>query len=220
MIIVRWQNAEAGGSLDYLSPSLFEQSGSQEIEHETKWRGSKATVAKATLTTSGRQADIDYGGVHKVWNTGREIYPDYIRLTFKDEARRELEKVEFRGTDGFSMANVSIWDTAEASAEEGESRLATHFRRERDDRLRSLKLKSAPLPILCEVCDIDLFTKYGPNAPPHEVHHQVPISGGSRTTKLEDLAILCPNCHSAIHRTKPMMNPEEFRRVIQLRSPD
>ncbi len=35
------------------------------------------------------------------------------------------------------------------------------------------------------------------------------------STTLSDLAVLCPNCHRAIHRTKPLMSVEEFRSHFQ-----
>ena len=43
--------------------------------------------------------------------------------------------------------------------------------------------------------------------------HRRPLAEavGSVTTRLEDLALLCPNCHRAIHRTAPLMSVEEFR---------
>ncbi|WP_201770552.1 HNH endonuclease [Sorangium cellulosum] len=35
----------------------------------------------------------------------------------------------------------------------------------------------------------------------YEAHHLVPLSAGQeRTTRLEDMALLCANCHTMIHR--------------------
>ncbi|WP_235712681.1 HNH endonuclease [Bacillus mycoides] len=49
-----------------------------------------------------------------------------------------------------------------------------------------------------------------------EAHHRKPISEmkNDETTKIEDLAMLCSNCHSMIHR-KPLVTVEELRVLIQ-----
>ncbi|GAA3722908.1 hypothetical protein GCM10022378_11190 [Salinicoccus jeotgali] len=43
----------------------------------------------------------------------------------------------------------------------------------------------------CEICGFDF-------KPTLEVHHQIPVSRGG-TDDIENLSILCPNCHSLIH---------------------
>ena len=68
----------------------------------------------------------------------------------------------------------------------------------------------------CEVCmfvaqDAYLMALFGELC---EVHHRNPLGdlgAGSTATRLEDLAILCSNCHRAIHQTRPMMTVDEFR---------
>ena len=39
-----------------------------------------------------------------------------------------------------------------------------------------------------------------------DVHHLYPVSEGERQTKIEDLVVLCANCHRLIHTTKPPMS--------------
>jgi len=51
-----------------------------------------------------------------------------------------------------------------------------------------------------------------------EVHHLVPLGkdSGERVTSLEDLAVLCANCHRAIHRLGPSMpTVPELRRLLE-----
>lgn len=107
----------------------------------------------------------------------------------------------------------------EFSALEGEPRLFLHFRRERDPSLvrakRAAARNSSGL-LECEVCtfvaqDAYPIALYGELC---EVHHRNPLGdlgAGSTETRLEDLAILCPSCHRAIHQTRPMMTVDEFR---------
>lgn len=47
-----------------------------------------------------------------------------------------------------------------------------------------------------------------------EAHHDVPLSSARHTgkTKISDFRMLCPNCHRAIHRTKPMLTVDKFKR--------
>ena len=103
------------------------------------------------------------------------------------------------------------------SAVEGESRLLFHLRRERNVSLalakRNLVLEQEG-ELVCEVCAFSSRGRYpGLGSEICEVHHRLPLSEamGPRETKLEDLAILCPNCHRAIHKTIPLLSVEQFR---------
>jgi 5-methylcytosine-specific restriction protein A len=79
--------------------------------------------------------------------------------------------------------------------------------RERDPRLRRRKIDSARRlgqPLQCEVCDFHFARYYGALGKDYiEVHHVLPLHvSGPRTTKLEDLALLCANCHRMCHRNQ------------------
>jgi predicted HNH restriction endonuclease len=45
-----------------------------------------------------------------------------------------------------------------------------------------------------------------------DVHHLDPITEGQRKTRLEDVAVLCANCHRLAHATNPPTPLEELRR--------
>ena len=63
-----------------------------------------------------------------------------------------------------------------------------------------------------EVCAFDFEAIYGELGRGFaECHHKLPLSQGSRTTYLRDLAIVCANCH-------PMLNKGDFMSVEDLRS--
>lgn len=101
-------------------------------------------------------------------------------------------------------------------AEEGTPLLARHYRRERNQTIRRRKLaavKAAGLPIACEVCDFDFAATYGEVGEGYiEVHHVLPLhASGPTMTRLDDLALLCSNCHRMIHRAKPWLTPDELR---------
>ena len=109
-------------------------------------------------------------------------------------------------------------DSTEFEAPEGRTLLSKHYRRERSVKLRTKKLaavKASGRTIACEVCDFDFATSYGERGLEYiEVHHKMPLHvTGERTTKLEDLALLCANCHRMIHRGK-WISVEELRAIF------
>jgi 5-methylcytosine-specific restriction protein A len=80
--------------------------------------------------------------------------------------------------------------------------------RERDPKLRKLKIEQVlqeGQPLRCEVCAFDFGRAYGALGDGYiEVHHVTPLHvSGTRTTRLEDLACLCANCHRMCHRSRP-----------------
>lgn len=92
-----------------------------------------------------------------------------------------------------------------------------HMRRERDSGLVEKKRAAARNTageLTCEACGFVAQRAY-PGFPGEvcEVHHRKPLAEvvEETETRLRDLAILCPNCHRAIHQTEPMMTIEEFR---------
>lgn len=53
----------------------------------------------------------------------------------------------------------------------------------------------------CECCKFDFFSVYGKLGSNFiECHHKIHISEGERITKIEDLALVCSNCHRMLHR--------------------
>ena len=49
-----------------------------------------------------------------------------------------------------------------------------------------------------------------------EVHHKIPLASfdAKRVTRLDDLAIVCSNCHRMIHRKTPMPSVTELEAQI------
>ncbi|MFF3496659.1 HNH endonuclease [Streptomyces sp. NPDC002795] len=95
-------------------------------------------------------------------------------------------------------------------------------RRERDPKLRRLKIEQARRrrqAIRCEVCLFDFHTAYGQLGSGYiEVHHRLPLHISGRTeTRLDDLAFLCANCHRMCHksfRNKSWRTPDEVKAEI------
>ena len=108
-------------------------------------------------------------------------------------------------------------DPEAVEAIEGEPKWYFHLKRERDAGIAAAKRSAAKQPdgrLLCEACGFAAQSAYpGLSSDLCEVHHRRPLSDAASATPttLEDLAVLCPNCHRAIHRTNPLMSVEQFK---------
>jgi len=70
----------------------------------------------------------------------------------------------------------------------------------------------------CDACDFSFAETYGDiGAGFIEAHHIVPLSElrGERKNRVEDVALLCANCHRMIHRVDPIPSIEQFRRILK-----
>jgi predicted HNH restriction endonuclease len=132
-----------------------------------------------------------------------------------------ISNPEWRST----WADISLDDTAlfpdidavSLSGVEGRRVWATHLRRERDPRVIEAKKRQTineTGKLECEVCTFDFEKAYGNIGRSFcETHHIKPLSANveETETKLEDLAVLCSNCHRMIHRTRPIKSVTEFK---------
>lgn len=108
-------------------------------------------------------------------------------------------------------------DLEDIESDEGKLKLVLHLVRERSRKLVSQKKASVNNP-KCECCTFDFANTY-PNIGDGfiECHHRVPINRGERITKLEDLALVCANCHRMLHRKnnqKEYYTVEELKQII------
>ena len=104
-----------------------------------------------------------------------------------------------------------------------EGRLLTqlHKRRERNP-AATKKKKQAVLAangsLACEVCGFDFHITYGALGYGFaECHHRLPLSELTtcRTTKLNDLSIVCANCHRMLHKARPWKSLLELRAFLE-----
>lgn len=101
-------------------------------------------------------------------------------------------------------------DQNDSELPEGELRERLTKHRKREGRLRRRKIDEALFKnngrLVCEVpnCNFDFIKIYGAIGEGYaQVHHKIPLNEfpiDGRNTKLEDLAIVCANCHVMIHR--------------------
>lgn len=104
---------------------------------------------------------------------------------------------------------------------EGRILTSLHFRRERSRRIVEKKRQhclSATGRLACEVCAFDFAAFYGSIGRGYaECHHIRPLSElpFQRQTRLQDLAIVCANCHRMLHRARPVLTPNALRSAIE-----
>jgi 5-methylcytosine-specific restriction enzyme A len=109
----------------------------------------------------------------------------------------------------------------EEDAEEGRLLTRVHKYRERDRdlvrRKKERELKRNGL-LACDACGFDFKAAYGNRGDGFiECHHTKPVSElepGSRT-RLDELALVCANCHRMIHRVKPWLTIEELQNLLR-----
>lgn len=111
-------------------------------------------------------------------------------------------------------ANVVDENIDDFKANEGSWKYAMHRFRERD-RILVNKKKAATKPLICECCSFD-FSKTYPEIGKGfiECHHKTPINMGERITGINELALVCSNCHRMLHRKNAENN---YYTIEQLR---
>ena len=93
-----------------------------------------------------------------------------------------------------------------------------HIKRERDPKLREAKIRQSQLQgldLACEICGFDFLKTYGERGKGYiEVHHVLPLhASGPVKSRLDDLALLCSNCHRMIHR-RGWLTPKELKDIL------
>jgi 5-methylcytosine-specific restriction protein A len=102
-------------------------------------------------------------------------------------------------------------------AEEGRILSVLHLRRERAPKLAKAKKDQAYKTLgklCCEVCLFDFHAAYGERGKGFiECHHLRPLESlpGISKTRLDDLALVCANCHRMIHARRPWLDLEALR---------
>jgi hypothetical protein len=121
---------------------------------------------------------------------------------------------------GIPLISTSGHHTECVEAEEGNVRMRAHFVRERDSRLVREKKRQAPAKnasLACEVCGFDFERCYGERGRGFiECHHVTPLHSLDTATKttLEDLALVCSNCHRMIHAEKGWLTVTSLQAIV------
>ncbi len=104
---------------------------------------------------------------------------------------------------------------------EGKIMLKKHLQRERNVKLIDLSKKKFIEKhgrLYCEVCGFDFEKTYGKLGEKYiEAHHIKPVSqmAENEKTNIDDIVMVCSNCHSMIHRKKPWLTIGNIRKILK-----
>ena len=186
------------------------------------WRdeGDSANTIKVGIEIDEVRLDEESGFIPRSVFLGNSILAKSMIIKSPHSTVFKLQDLEVK--EAFALWNTPLDLPAGAlpSAMEGAQRLQTHYVRERYRILINNKKEDFANEhegkVYCEVCNFDFSNHYPPALGDGfiEVHHLVPLSTQKqpRITKLDDLLLVCSNCHRMIHRTKDV---EENLQVLR-----
>jgi 5-methylcytosine-specific restriction protein A len=156
-----------------------------------------------------KHVDPDWDGAGLADGGTEQLREWLVKYSAQPEALAELVSAIKKQGRELREVGVSVDPDDAPGSDEGALLMTTHLRRERSRAAR--KKKAAVLAetgtLACEVCGFDFAARYGEIGVGFaECHHLRPLTEGRRTTKPEDLAIVCANCHRMIHRRSPPLS--------------
>lgn len=98
---------------------------------------------------------------------------------------------------GYGPTSEQALPQEEVLYQEGGKKYVTHLMAERSKGVvKALKTNASSV---CDICATNFVERYGVEY--IEAHHKIPIAtySSSYVVKPEDFALLCPNCHRAVH---------------------
>lgn len=172
----------------------------------------RSSPALQSMNWSPRRSGIEVPG--KLSHILQEAWERHVRPLQTTPAEETTAPGRFRGnvygSDLDDETLEVLLDLPEGGAYEGElvRRHVLHRKRERwlrKEKIRKVLRREGRL--VCEVpgCGFDFFEVYGELGKEFaHVHHLKPLScrEAPEQTRIEDLAIVCANCHAMIHRFK------------------
>jgi 5-methylcytosine-specific restriction protein A len=153
-------------------------------------------------------------------NADREVWDEFA----VDPARcKRAAEAIMASLDEPEIVHTPIGEEFDDGIQEApEGRLLTrlHVARERNRKLVESKRKQAMKingRLACEACGFDFAITYGGKGKGFiECHHIKPVATlvEGHTTHIDDLALVCANCHRIIHRDKKWLSIVELKAVM------
>lgn len=99
-----------------------------------------------------------------------------------------------------------------------------HKVRERNSQVISLakeQFKKLQGRLFCQACGFDFEENYGQIGKDFiEGHHTIAVSNMApdHKTKVEDIAMLCSNCHRMVHKKRPWLTMQDLDKLLKLKN--
>ncbi|WP_342647391.1 HNH endonuclease [Mucilaginibacter sp. CSA2-8R] len=199
-----------------------------ELEHKWKWELEVAVIARANPRTAIHTRPNLLSFRNPNWGKICNIEMLNYELTL-NEIQKEIWNYfqPFFSSDLDGLLKSPAINNEEIELDFGllEGReyeyVKTHLSRERNSVIiglaKSRAFRKSNGRVLCACCDFDFLRTYGEHGLNFiEAHHIIPIGTGvERITRIEDLAMVCANCHRMLHRkiagTDRYFNVKELR---------
>lgn len=128
------------------------------------------------------------------------------QFTVEELASDELERLG-------AMVDTVTESNKQKEAVEGETYRTEAIFRSRNRAL--IQAKKVNSDYRCEVCHFSFQKSYKKIGHEYIVaHHLRPIAAGPSKTTLDDIALVCANCHGMIHTKNPPISIEDLRKLV------
>lgn len=181
----------------------------------------KRSIAEALLLKVGGSSPAGVTINESMFSKGGTVTNSYFKAL--KEALEDYRRAEQDGVtiDNSQITQKEIQEAAEQGHEgnfEGRKQLVIHYRRERSKALsasaKKLARKGHPEGLLaCEICLTVPEKTYQEDI--IEAHHRLPLNNLSAPVRVmpQDLAMICPSCHRAVHKVDNCSMPEVAKRL-------
>jgi predicted HNH restriction endonuclease len=197
---------QLGTSLAKIWSDLPEVQFLKKLQEEAQWL--KWSVSPENAIRAEQPVEIPKG----VFNT-----KNYHIVT-----PTEIDKKVFDSLFGLAQEQVAFDDYAyDAEFPEGREVEIRHKARERNQAVvKAAKdiFKKMHGGLYCQACGFDFCSKYGDIGIDYiEGHHVLPISDLTSATKtrVEDIALVCSNCHRMLHRRRPWLDLSQLKMLLK-----
>jgi predicted HNH restriction endonuclease len=109
---------------------------------------------------------------------------------------------------------------------EGKEHERRHIVRERNPKVVRLAkdlFKTKQKHLFCQVCSFDFAVVYGELGEDFiEAHHIIPVSAlnAGVETRVEDIILICSNCHRMLHRKRPWVTTGKLKTILRKNTKD
>ena len=150
---------------------------------------------------------------HEINIEAPEEWIESLKLYFNNDHKDNLY-------ENFSYIDFLINEEEDLGYYEGSKELKQHYKRERNSKVIKLakeKFVQKNKRLYCEICGFDFEKIYGYLGKDFiEGHHSIPISQmeNNQKTKIQDIKMVCSNCHRMLHRKKNNLGILELKGII------
>ena len=131
------------------------------------------------------------------------------QLTVKELTDDEIQKIQFK--EQKTKENLR-----QIEADEGELYTSESNFRVRNRAL--INIKKMQSSCTCEICGFNYEDYYSDIGRGYIIaHHIRPVSSGPTITTLDDIALVCANCHAMIHSKNPPISMSDMKQVVSIR---